>query len=177
MGTPREPKAAKYFVALLSSGRELLDGVEAELVSILGPIDRRSAALSWSASSYYEKEMGGALLRRFVSFEHLASPESLADAKLRAHAIEAQYRAPSGGRRINIDPGYLDAFKVVLASTKNASQRIYLRSGIYAEATLFYHDGGFHGLEYTYPDYLWPTAVDFFSQIRAVYLAQLRRQS
>ena len=177
MGTPREPKAAKYFVALLSPARELLDRVEDDLVPILGAVDRRSEALPWDASQYYEKEMGGGLLRRFVSCEPLASPEKLAEAKLRTQEVEAKYSMPSGGRRINLDPGYLDSFKVVLASTKNASQRIYLRSGIYAEATLFYHDGGFHGLPYTYADYLWPMAGEFFTEIRATYLAQLRRWS
>jgi len=177
MGTPREPKAAKYFVALLSSGRELLDRIEDDLVEILGPIDARSEALPWTASQYYEKEMGGGLLRRFVSCASLASPEKLVEVKLRTQEIEARYSTPSGGRRINLDPGYLDSFKLVLASTKNASQRIYLRSGIYAEATLFYYDGGFHGLQYTYPDYLWPAALEFFIAARAVYLGQLRRQT
>jgi hypothetical protein len=50
-----------------------------------------------------------------------------------------------------------------------------LRSGIYAEATLFYENGSFHGLVYTYRDYLWSEALDFFSQLRAGYLTQLRQ--
>ena len=81
----------------------------------------------------------------------------------------------TGGRRVNIDPGYLDLHKVVLASTKNASQRIYLRSGIYAEATLFYDNGKFHGMAYTYRDYLWAESLDFFAQLRSGYLKQLRQ--
>ncbi|MBM4264760.1 MAG: DUF4416 family protein, partial [Deltaproteobacteria bacterium] len=85
----------------------------------------------------------------------------------------------SAGRRVNIDPGYLDAFKLVLASTKNASQRIYLDGGIFGEATLLYYNGGFHGLPYTYRDYLWPETLQFLTSVRASYLAQLRahRQS
>jgi len=78
------------------------------------------------------------------------------------------------GRRVNLDPGYLDALKVVLASTKNASQRIYLHSGIFAETTLHYHDGGFHGLSYTYPDYLWRETLAFLSSLRASYLDRLK---
>jgi hypothetical protein len=62
----------------------------------------------------------------------------------------------------------------VLASTKNAGQRIYLSEGIYAEATLLYHDAGFHGLEYTYLDYLLPQTLSFFAALRLRYLAQLR---
>jgi hypothetical protein len=76
---------------------------------------------------------------------------------------------------VNLDPGYLEAGKLVLASTKNASQRIYLRAGIYAEATLLYYEGAFHGCSYTYPDYLWPQTLAFFIRLRALYLQQLRQ--
>ena len=143
MGTAREPKPAKYFVALLSSDNDLLTAAESDLSSILGEIDARSETVSWTASNFYEKEMGPGLLRRFVSFASLRSPEDLAPIKVQTQRFEDAYRVlDSGGRRVNLDPGYLDAYKVVLASTKNASQRIYLGSGIYGEATLLYHNGG-----------------------------------
>ncbi|HEY7558261.1 MAG TPA: DUF4416 family protein [Candidatus Binatia bacterium] len=178
MGTATEPKPGKYFVALLSSETDLFDAIETELCALLGAIDGRSRILPWTASCYYEKEMGAGLLRRFLSFEPLVSPERLAEIKLATQNIEARYRcAPrdGGGRRINLDPGYLEAGKVVLASTKNASQRIYLRSGIFAEATLFYFDAAFHGCAYTYPDYLWSETLSFFTVCRARYLEQLRQ--
>ncbi|HEX2931353.1 MAG TPA: DUF4416 family protein [Candidatus Binatia bacterium] len=175
MGTPRKPKPAKYFVALLSSSPELLPAVEADLISLLDEIDGRSEVIAWSASTFYEKEMGTGLLRYFLSFLTPRSPEDLAAIKLQTQRIEERYRnQASAGRQVNLDPGYLDAFKVVLASTKNASQRIYLHSGIYGEATLFYHDGGFHGLSYTYPDYLWSETLAFLTTLRNAYLAQLR---
>jgi hypothetical protein len=176
MGTPREPRPAKYFVALLSPEFDLIPDVEQTLLPVLSEIDGRSEIMPWNESKFYEKEMGPALLRRFLSFSNLASPQDLAAVKLKTQAIEARYRAvSSGGRRVNLDPGYVDAHKVVLASTKNAGQRIYLSSGIYGEATLLYHDGEFHGLPYTYPDYLWPETHAFFAQLRAVYLNQLRQ--
>jgi hypothetical protein len=177
MGTPREPKPAKYFVALLSCETELLTTLETEFASLLGAIDGRSETVPWTPSPFYEKEMGRGLLRRFLSFEPLLSPERLADIKLGTQNIEEHYRrAPNGGggRRVNCDPGYLEAGKLVLASTKNASQRIYLRDGIFAEATLLYDHGMFHGLAYTYPDYLWPATLRFFEDCRARYLEQLR---
>ena len=177
MGTPREPKPGKYFVALLSSEIDLLSAVEQDLSAVLGAIDGRSGILPWTASSFYEKEMGAGLLRRFLSFEPLSSPETLADIKLATQSVEARYRRAlcGGGRRINLDPGYLEAGKIVLASTKNASQRIYLRGGIFAEATLLYFDAAFHGCAYTYVDYLWPETLAFFAACRARYLEQLRR--
>ncbi len=178
MGTPKEPKPAKYFVALLSSQIDLLNAVEIDLEALLGGIDDRSETVAWAASRFYEAEMGPGLLRRFLSFDPLLAPEVLADVKLGTQNIEGHYRnapANGGGRRINCDPGYLEAGKVVLASTKNASQRIYLRGGIFAEATLHYYDGMFHSCAHTYPDYLWPVTLRFLTACRARYLEQLRR--
>ena len=178
MGTPREPKPAKFFVALLSSHTDLLPTVEKDLSNILGAVEARSEVWPWNVSNFYEKEMGAGLLRRFLSFEPLASPGELARIKLLTQLVEDKHRGDTAdhpGRRVNIDPGYIDAFKVVLASTKNAGQRIYLHSGIYAEATLMYFDGAFHGLAYTYPDYLWPATLAFLTSLRSVYVDQLRR--
>lgn len=175
MGTPREPNPAKYFVAFLTSEAEMPPAAENELSEILGAIDDRSTLVTWTASQFYEPEMGANLQRGFLSFAGLRSPAELAAIKLKTQQVEARYRRDDGnGRRVNLDPGYLDPFKVVLASTKNANQRIYLDHGIYAEATLFYHSGGFHGLPYTYADYLWPGTLAFLARLRAVYLEQLR---
>jgi hypothetical protein len=176
MGMPREPRPAKYFVALLSSEIDLVSAVEGELESALSEIDGRSEIVPWTASKFYEKEMGPGLKRQFLSLSKLASPQELAAVKLKTQAIEARFRvAASTARRVNLDPGYVDTHKVVLASTKDAGQRIYLSSGIYGEATLLYFDGDFHGLPYTYPDYLWPEAREFFARLRDVYLDQLRQ--
>ncbi len=178
MGILREPKPAKYFVALLSSDSELLTIVESDLAAILGVVHSRSEILPWTVSNFYEKEMGVGLRRRFLSFEPLISPGELARIKVLTQQIEDRYRDQTtdhSGRRINLDPGYIDAFKIALASTKNAGQRVYLHSGIYAEATLMYFSGAFHGLAYTYPDYLWPQTLAFFTSLRSVYLDQLRR--
>src|SRR5512147_882456 len=175
MGTPVEPKPAKYFIAFLVSDLALLVDVEAEIVAALGGIDARGTIALWQESKFYEAEMGASLWRGFWSSHSLRSPAELAAAKLQTQRIEDKFRDPaSGGRRVNLDPGYLDTLKVVLASTKNANQRIYLNSGIYAEATLFYHHGAFHGLPYTYPDYLTPPTTEFLARARSIYVEQLR---
>lgn len=176
MGTAREPAPVKYFVAALSSDRDLLEQIEPELALLLGVVDLRSATFPWEFSAYYEKEMGPGLLRRFISLTSLAPPDQLAEFKTATQKIEERHRLPERGRRVNLDPGYLDAYKVALASTKNAGQRIYLRQGIYAEATLLFRDAAFHGLEYTYRDYLGPEALGFFAALRSRYLEQLRQR-
>jgi hypothetical protein len=178
MGTPREPRPAKYFAALLSHDIDLLAAVETDLAGILGAIDSRSEISAWNVSRFYEEEMGPGLLRRFLSFAPLASPEKLADVKLATQGIEDKYRSKTPdhtGRKVNLDPGYLEAGKVVLGSTKNASHRIYLRCGIFAEVTLLYYDGAFHGSMHTYPDYLWPQTLTFLISVRSAYLSQLKQ--
>jgi len=95
MGTPREPRPAKYFVALLSSDSELLTTVESDLAAILGAIDARSEVWPWTVSNFYEKEMGVGLLRRFLSFKPLASAGELARIKLLTQHVEDKYRDPS----------------------------------------------------------------------------------
>lgn len=175
MGIPGEPKPAKFFVALLAADAALLVAVEKDLVAVLGNVDDRSSIVPWTVSNYYKKDMGDSLFRCFLSFGQLRAPDRLADTKLQTQKIEERYRRPgAGGRCVNLDPGYLDAFKVVLASTKNAGQRIYLGSGIYAEATLQYHDGAFHGRTYTYRDYLWPETLMFLTRMRSTYLGRLK---
>jgi hypothetical protein len=180
MGTPHEPLPAKYFVALLSSEINLLTAVEADLMPVLGAVDSRSEIWPWNVSRYYENEMGTGLLRRFVSFLPLGSPTELAEIKLQTQQVEAKYwaREPGReGRRVNVDPGYCDAGKVILASTKNANHRIYLHSGIFGEATLVYYEGGFHEGLRTYADYRWPETVGFFNALRSVYLSQLKQST
>lgn len=178
MGTPGAPKPAKYFVGLLSSDIELLNSLEPDLAAIFGAIDARSETLSWNVSEFYAKEMGAGLFRRFVSFARLDSPGSLSELKLKTQLLENKHRWAVGerkGRRVNIDPGYLEAGKVVLASTKNAAHRIYLSSGIYGETTLLYYDGLFQSCPHTYPDYLWSETLLFLTTLRSVYLDQLRK--
>jgi len=175
MGTPVQPQPAKYFIAILVADLTVLAAVEAELLATLGEIDARGAIAAWQESKFYEAEMGATLWRGFWSLQSLRSPEALATAKLQTQTIEDKFRDPvSGGRRVNLDPGYIDTLKVVLASTKNANQRIYLNSGIYGEATLFYHHGAFQGLAYTYPDYLTPQATEFLNRVRSTYVEQFR---
>lgn len=180
MGIPTEPKPVKLFVALLSRHEELFPLVEKELTALFGPADSACGSLPWAVTDYYEKEMGIGLLRRIVSFAPLISPEALAEIKLEAQGMEERYQWIEGekrGRRVNIDPGYVDAGKVVLVSTKGASHRIYLRSGIYGEVTLLFQGGLFQPLVYTYPDYLWPETRAFFVALRSLYLRQLNQKA
>ena len=172
------PKPAKLLVGLLSADPALFDAAEQALRPASGPVDFRSAVFRWDTTRYYEREMGAHLLRQFMSFERLISPAALAHLKQHTNRLEQSFARPpttEGARRLNIDPGYLDATKLVLASTKDQAHRIYLSQGIYAEVTLRYHHGAFHPFAYTYPDYCWPQTQAFLKRLRQRYLEQLRQ--
>jgi hypothetical protein len=121
--------------------------------------------------------MGENLRRKFLAFTRLISPEDLVRIKLETNMLELSLSSapsPSAPRRVNLDPGYLDATKLVLASTKNQAHRLYLSQGIYAEVTLLYHHKAFHPFIYTYEDYRWPETHTFLRRMRKRYLEQLR---
>jgi hypothetical protein len=168
-----QPEPVKLFIGAFSPEPGLIGEVEEILTVRLGAMDWRSPPLMFDRTRYYEKEMGWPLHRSFVAFERLISPESLVDIKLGAHEIEVDYTA-SGRRRINIDPGYLCAERLVLATGKNYIHRIYLGKGVYAELTLVFSRGSFKPLKWTYPDYAAPEMIAHFNELRSLYMAQLR---
>jgi hypothetical protein len=178
MGTPTFPQPVKLLVALLSADRALHVLTITQLEQLYGPTDMASEVFPWKTTDYYRAEMGENLLRTFVAFQRLISPEELVHIKLETNSLElslSSAASPQSPRRVNLDPGYLDAAKLVLASTKNQAHRIYLSQGIYAEVTLLYHHGAFHPFIYTYEDYRWPETHAFLRKVRARYLEQLRQ--
>jgi len=116
--------------------------------------------------------MGAGIKRQFVSFTRLILTEQLPAIKLLTNEIE-QDLALNGKRRVNIDPGYLNLAKVVLATTKDYSHRLYLGQGIYGEVTLTYAKGKFNPFPWTYPDYQTQAYRQFFEEIREIYKNQL----
>ena len=177
MGLPTSPPPVKLIVALLSAESALFTEARKELEPRYGQIDIVSDILPWNTTNYYREEMGENLLRQFVSFAELISPEDVVRIKIETNALEFSLSGATTAespRRVNLDPGYLDATKLVLASTKNQAHRLYLSQGIYAEVTLLYHHKAFHPFIYTYEDYRWPETHAFLRQARKRYLEQIR---
>jgi len=165
MGTIRKPQEVKLFTGIIAVSEELVDKVFEELVEIFARIDVRSPIVAFDFTDYYSAEMGGKLLRLWAGFERPIDPSELAAIKITTNGLEEKYSV-SGGRRINIDPGYITPAKVVLASTKDFSHRLYLSAGIYGEVTLMYKHKNFVPLEWTYPDYKSEAALKFLAELR-----------
>ncbi len=139
-----------------------------------GPVDFVSEPLPFRFTDYYEGEMGKDLWRRMVSFEPLVSPEQAVPIKLWTNRLENQRVDDRGGRRVNLDPGYLAAAKFVLVTGKDYSHRLYLGEGIYGEVTLIFQKGGFSSLPWTYPDYASEPLLGIINLLRKRYLWQLK---
>lgn len=173
MSTPRESDKVRLFCSLFSAEKELIDRAIDELVELFGLPEIISPWLMFERTRYYEKEMGWPLHRRFITFRELITPEELVGKKLSTNRIEIKYSV-DGKRRINIDPGYICLERLVLATGKNYTHRIYLSHGIYADLTLVFNKGTFKPLEWSYPDYSDNESIDFFNNEREKYKNQLR---
>lgn len=171
MGIPRPPAPVVLLVGLLSGDPDLLRRARQLLSRRFGPIQHESPLWPFEATDYYAAEMGTGLQRGFASFAQLIAPDHLVEVKHETNALEAQIAEqclqPDLARPVNIDPGYIDLSKLVLASTKDSGHRVCIGRNLYAEVTLRYQHGAWHTLPWTYPDYARPEYHAFFTRVRA----------
>jgi hypothetical protein len=175
MGEPKTFTREKLVCGILLGGESSRDSVVSELETAFGTVDFASELFPFTFTDYYTREMGEGIQRCFVSFKDLIDPSTLAEVKMTSNRIEQRFLS-GGKRQVNLDPGILNLARLVLASTKDAPQRIPLRRGIYAEVTLVYRQKNFHALEWTYPDYRSERYKQILKEIRGLYRQQLRQQ-
>ena len=168
------PDPVKRLAAILW-GDEATLARALERLRSLGPgLDFEGPDRPFDATRYYEPEMGQGLRRRIVSLGSLASPDCLVDLKHAAIEIEDALRGPRG-RTVNVDVGYMDIHKVVLASMKHGPQKIYISRGIYADMICRYSRGTFHTFEWTFPDFRDGRYDRELLEVRARYKVDLGR--
>ncbi len=173
MGSIRKTQPVKLITGFIFKNEKILLKAESILRRYLGEFDFQSDIIPFTHTNYYEKELGKDLLRKFVSFKKLILPGKLSKIKILTNKIEVKL-SYLPNRLINIDPGYVDLAKLVLASTKDFMHRIYLDKGIYAEVTLSYQDKNFKHWDWTYPDYRSPEYIAIFTKIREIYSRQIK---
>ncbi|NQT62583.1 MAG: DUF4416 family protein [Candidatus Marinimicrobia bacterium] len=168
-----EPQPVKYFIGALYSDGDLLEQAISQCEQHIGDIDLRSEPFPFDSTSYYDSEMGKVISRIMFSFDKLLSPGELARLKVLCNQIEDELRV-NGSRMVNLDVGYLDFHKLVLASAKYNGQKIYLDQGIYADPTLYFEGGQFHAFENTFPDFKSNIYHEVFLKMRNTYKAQIK---
>jgi hypothetical protein len=180
MGAIRQFNPVKLFVGVLVSHTRLLPDVEQRLNALYGPIDHRSPVIPFDFTDYYEPEMGDIIDRVFFSFERLIEADQLPEIKRQTNQFEDELApllrtsSTSVKRPVNLDPGYIEQAKVILASTKNFYHRIYLGAGVFGEVTMHFKNNTYQFFPWTYPDYQSRDYQEFFLKIRHVFRVQLR---
>ena len=172
MAVPHPAPPALLVLAVTTAPSVSENAVTDALVAEWGAVAHGSDAYDFDTfTDYYAPEMGRGLCKRLVVFQKSVHPDQIASVKMTANRLERLWCDVAGRRQVNLDPGYLTPGALVLASTKPASHRIYLRDGIHAEVTLRYERGTYEPLAWTYPDFRQPMIRDFLSRLRPAALA------
>jgi len=175
MSIPTAPLPAKLVCSVLSADlASLWPTVVTELEALFGPTDSVSEELPFDFTAYYDRELGTPIARRFLSFARLLPQDGLIAAKLATNALETRLAGPDGRRRVNCDPGLLTQERLVLATGKNFTHRIYLGQGLFADLTLVFQAGSWQTLPWTFPDYASPALRGILTAIRNRYRQDLR---
>ena len=157
MGTIHSPKPVLLLMAVFSADTTAFDWVRLRAETQWGPLALESKPFPFETfTDYYAQSMGKTLPKRLWAFEYLISPDALPKIKCITNGWEVEYKSVAEcpvERPLNIDPGYVDLGKLILASTKDHAHRIYLSEGIFAETTLMYTQKQWKSLPWTYPDY------------------------
>lgn len=188
MATITQPGAVKLICGMISARAELFNRAQVRLEETLGQADVCSEIIPFDFTNYYDEEMGCPRLRKFIAFEELIDPSQLAEIKRATNFLEdefAQTCSPAARigeqkkivrRPINLDPGYVAPSKLILASMKDFSHRIYLEGGVFAEVTLQYRNG-WQTLPWTFPDYGSGRYHPFLEAVRARLREQQKQES
>ena len=172
-----DPKPVKLIIGILAANHNCLHAA-ADLVSDkFGKVDFSSEVWPFTQTDYYKEQTGPRILRQFISIKRLIEPCLLAKIKSRTNKLEqklAKKLALPLTRPVNLDPGIIEPSKLVLATTKNFSHRIYIGKKMYAEVTLIFDKGNWRTQFYTYPDYKQQCYFDFFDKVKIRLLEQLK---
>ncbi|MFC1539667.1 DUF4416 family protein [Candidatus Latescibacterota bacterium] len=169
MGKLRVVEPAVLIAGITFAGSEIPESAIESLENDFGPIEFMSDPFVFDMTDYYTAEMGEQLQKVFYCFKNPIDPIALADIKIKTNEIELRFAGgdtQNPSRTINIDPGYVTLSKLILASTKDYSHRIYIGKQIYAETTLRFEGSSFKTIDTTYPDYQTPLVMDFLNRAR-----------
>lgn len=178
MGAIYEFEKEKLIVGVIYSDKEIFEKAMKMLTEAFGETDAVCEEFSFSEefSNYYDEELGGEGLRRIYSFKQTVDASRQAEIKEMTNEFE-RILSVDGNRKINLDPGFINHGRLMLATTKKAGFRIPLSNGIYTELTLFYARGEWHKFPWTYRDYQSERVQKFLTEVRNKYLAERREEA
>ncbi len=173
MSRPKRPAPAKLVASILGPTDERVCEALRCMEDHFGNADFMSPLLPFRWTAYYEPEMGGSLVRRFVAFGPLIGQDELSEIKIHTNEMERSF-AQGPARTVNLDPGILTLERLVLATGKDFTHRVYLGRGIFADLTLVFRKKSFRPLPWTFPDYADRELLEIMNHIRRLYKKQLQ---
>jgi hypothetical protein len=170
----RKAPPAFLFFGAFAGALEILELVRDRVVGRYGPLHPSgvSPVFEFPETVTYRKSMGTGLLRRFYVVLERWPQDGLAAVKKSAIEMEDEIAGLVAGsvpveRPVNIDPGLINDRRIILATTKDRSHRIYRGGGVWEEVTLVWQDGAYRPLPWTYPDFARTDYHEFFAGFRA----------
>lgn len=173
------PQPVKLICGILASDADALIVAVQRLGQEFGVIDLKSPVWPFDMTDYYRQQAGQNILRQFVAFGKLFDPEQLAAIKIKTNILEQELSKQlkrTWPRPVNLDPGYIEPSKLVLASTKNFAHRVYIGQQIWAEVTMIYVKGVWQTFPFTFPDFKSGRYNEFLSQVRQKLVEQLKEE-
>lgn len=171
---PAEPLPVIPLVSIISADDGCRRDAGSELADLFGDVLLTSPSYPFDLSDYYHDEMGSGLFRVWLAFETLRDPSLLAAWKHDCLRIEEFFRDGGEGRKVNLDPGYMDYGKLVLASFKEAPDKVYIGRGVWAHTCLRYGHGTFTAPDHSFPDFRDGRFNGFMKDVRNGYRRLLR---
>jgi len=171
---PTQPSKAKFFIGIIYKDKETYNKVLQELKEEFGEIETESFEYNFDEfTKYYEGEIGTGLKKKFIIFKNLISRDKITDIKLFTNSIEDKH-SKEENRLINLDPGYLTQFSLILPSAKERPHKIYLDKGIFADPIYIFKKNSCITFQHTFPDFKSEKIQQFFIETRKNYLKQLK---
>ncbi|MBL3538613.1 DUF4416 family protein [Aminivibrio sp.] len=159
----------KLVVGVLYPDENLWRWTAGKLSGLWGAPEDMSPEFPFTVTDYYS-DISPVLFRRFLSFSGLRDGGELPEWKRTACRLENE----SGAQRtVNIDPGYVNGARLVLASTKDNAHRVYIGGGIHGEVTLRFRFKKWEPFDYTFPDFAEGLYDGFLSVVRKKWIREM----
>ncbi|MDY6821377.1 MAG: DUF4416 family protein [Deferribacterota bacterium] len=157
-------KKVIYFNAL-TFGPYNIETINDKTKLVLGQVLFNTKVFDFIHTDYYNDKMVTPLKKCFIVYTLIDYPHRLPVLKRLFVNLEKKY-IYLNKRMFNIDIGYIALEKIVVASTKNFSHRIYLKGGIYGDLQFIRKDGKYRPLQWTFQDYKQDFVLSFFERAR-----------
>ncbi len=142
------------------------------LIDKFGELEEDTLEYDFDLTDYDEREMGTKLKKKVLVFKELVERTELPDIKLFTNKIEDD-SAVDENRKINLDPGYMTAHHLILATAKEMPWKIYLDKGIFGDLTYMFKKDQCVLLDKTFPDFRKKEVQEFFIKLRKKFMRDL----